>query len=76
MVRNYVKGIYLHHNTEYMTWKKQKDQVMTMMTTRCQDELALPKSPAPDRPFLIRYMAQERGPELENAPGFILQTWV
>lgn len=47
-----------------------------MMTTRCQDELALPKSPAPDRPFLIRYMAQERGPELENAPGFILQSWV
>lgn len=27
-------------------------------------------------PFLIRYMAQDRGPELENAPGFMLQSWV
>lgn len=41
-----------------------------------QEELALPKIPLPVRPFLIRYIAQDRGPELENAPGFILQSWV
>ncbi|GLD68324.1 runt-related transcription factor 1-like protein [Lates japonicus] len=46
------------------------------MTGRCQKESALPKSPLPVRPFLIKYMAQDRGPELENAPGFMLQSWV
>lgn len=41
-----------------------------------QEESALPKIPLPVRPFLIRYIAQDRGPELENAPGFMLQSWV
>lgn len=50
--------------------------VMMIMTMRCQEELVLPKSPLPVRPFLIRYMAQDKGPELEKAPGFILQSWV
>lgn len=41
-----------------------------------EEEWALPKIPLPVRPFLIRYIAQDRGPELENGPGFILQSWV
>lgn len=36
----------------------------------------LPKSPLPVRPFLIRYIAHDRGPELEKAPGFMLQSCV
>lgn len=50
--------------------------MMIMVIMRREEEQALPNSPLPVRPFLIRYMAQDRGPELENAPGFIPQSWV
>lgn len=39
-------------------------------------KLVLPKSTLPVRPFLIRYMAQDRGPELENAPVFMFLSWL
>lgn len=43
-----------------------------MMATSYQEVVALPKIVLPARPFLIRYMAQDRGPEPEKAPGFML----
>lgn len=41
-----------------------------------EEDVELPKSPLPVRPFRIRYIAQDRGPELENAPGFMLRSWL
>lgn len=49
---------------------------MIVIQVKYEEESALPKSPLPARPFLIRYIAQDRGPELEKAPGFMLQSSV
>lgn len=53
-----------------MTAENRHDRMMV------EEDVELPKSPLPVRPFRIRYIAQDRGPELENAPGFMLRSWL
>lgn len=48
------------------SWRCDSDPIRV-----AREKVELPKSPAPVRPFRIRYMAQDRGPEVENAPGFM-----
>lgn len=56
------------------TFDPKKHEVAMRWLTRirlAREKVKLPKSPPPVRPFRIRYMAQDSGPELENAPGFM-----